>query len=70
MDEVGCYSDRVILSLLEKRITEHGSASKCAKAFGVSAAFLCDVRHGKRGLSRAILGPLGFYAVTAYYRMK
>ncbi len=65
--EPGCYSDAVVLALLEKRIAQHGSAKALAKALGVSCAFLCDVRKGRRALSSAILKPLGFYAVTNYY---
>ena len=65
--EPGCYSDAVVLALLEKRIRRYGSAKALAKALGVSPAFLCDVRKRRRALSPAILEPLGFYAVTNYY---
>jgi hypothetical protein len=64
--EPGCYSDAVVLALLEKHIVQYGSAKALAKAIGVSPAFLCDVRKGRRALSPAILTPLGFYAVTTY----
>ena len=65
--EPGEYTAAVVLALLEKRIGQYGSAKALAKALGVSPAFLCDVRHGRRTLSTAILTPLGFYAATTYH---
>lgn len=64
--EPGEYSEAVLLALIEKRVSQYGSAKAMAKALGVSSAFLCDVRKKRRALSSAILEPLGFYAVTHY----
>ena len=59
-----------VLRLLEEAVKEDGAAVGLARKWGISTAYLSDVRRRRRAPGRAILKHLGLYAETIYYREK
>lgn len=53
-----------VRDLLRLRIEETGSARAASRALGVSAAYLIDVRHGRRAAGDRILAGLGLVRVV------
>lgn len=49
---------------LQKRIAEAGSQKAYADELAISASYLNDILQGKRALTPAILGKLGFVRVS------
>lgn len=52
-------SPQDLQDLLRVRIEEAGSARAAASALGLSAAYVLDVRHGRRPAGRRLLAALG-----------
>lgn len=50
--------------MLRRRIEEAGSARAASRALGVSAAYLIDVRHGRRFAGDRLLAGLGLKRVV------
>ena len=57
-----------VLALLRRRCDEAGGQAAWANANGVSAAYVCDVLHGRREPGDGILRPLGLEKVVTYRR--
>lgn len=53
------FAPQDLQELLRVRIEEAGSARAAATALRVSAAYMLDVRHGRRPASRRLLAALG-----------
>ncbi|MFC6051161.1 hypothetical protein ACFPYM_25300 [Methylobacterium hispanicum] len=53
-----------VRDLLRRRIEEAGSTRAASRALGVSAAYLIDVRHGRRAAGDRLLSGLGLERVV------
>jgi len=59
-----------VLNMIEDAVKLKGAAVGLARKWGVSTAYLSDVRRRRRAPGNAILTNLGLYAETTYYREK
>ena len=55
-------------AVLRAEVERDGGQKAAAKRLGVSAQFLCDVLHGRRGLTARLLRGLGYRRVVMYER--
>jgi len=63
------FTESTVLQMIEGAIQMSGSAKALARKWGISTAYLCDVRRRRRFLTHKILEPLGLVAITEYRRM-
>ncbi len=56
------FNDSQVVTVLLKKV-KGASYRKVGAALGLSAAYICDVVKGRRGLSEALAGALGFKLV-------
>ena len=61
--------DEVYL-FLARAIQQAGSSKALAQQWSISAQFLCDVQHRRRGLTDTILVRLGLEKAVTYRKVK
>ena len=55
---VECGEVALQVAVAEFLSEQHGSARDLAKRMGISVQYVCDLRHGRRKVSAAVLGKL------------
>ena len=64
------YSASYVISHLRELISTYPSQAACAKALGISSAYLCDILQLRRDPGPTVLKALGFEKRTIYVRAK
>ena len=64
-------TEQKVINLLHLRIAQHGGGQvAAAHAMGISAAYLCDILHGRRAPAVPVLAWLGLERVVDYRPMR
>jgi len=64
------YSTSYVISHLRGLISTYSSQAECAKALGISAAYLSDIMQSRRDPGPTVLKALGFERQVIYVRSK
>jgi hypothetical protein len=49
-------------------VERSGTQTALARDLGISGVYLCDILHGRRGISEKLAGKMGWRKVTVYVR--